>query len=719
MPIDDALASETWFRFTECRDRGHLAFLEKADKCDNFMIGNQWTVPDKNTLALQRRPALTINKILSTVSTFLGQQIDNRSESLFRPADSVSTDAVAEALTKVWMQVAQNNQLPWARSEMFCDGLIRSRGFVDMRLDFTDNMRGEIAITNLNSKNVVIDPDAEEYDPDKWMDVFTTKWLCPQDIATLYSEEDAVYLKNKEGSTFVYGFDSVERVRDRFGGPQAMAGYYGTVEPWGLRRNVRVLDRQYRRLDKQLHFVDIKTGDMRAIPNTWDRDKIASVLQASQGTLSTVKKLIKRVRWTVTADNVVLHDDWSPYKHFTVVPYFPLFRYGHTVGVVENLLDPQELLNKVSSQELHVVNTTANSGWKVKAGALKNMSIEELEQKGATTGLVLELDDTKNADKITPNATPQGLDRISYKAEEHIKTISAVSDSMQGFDREDVAAKAIAYKTQRGAASMSKIMDNLERTDWILTRNGLDIIQEYYTEERLVTFTKSDATHETQQVTVNQLDETTGEILNDLMLGEYRIIITSTPARASMEDNQFEQIMEMREAGIQIPDRFAIEASRMQRKADMIKEMDGDKDSPEFRKAAERKDRADEAAVVKLEAEARDKMADTKLREAKAERELAMAATERAGLGAAASGEDPQAEAQAENDGIAQERELAMKEDKHAHEKDIAEREFALKADAHEHTKDLAQQKQLQDAAIARTAAFAKSRPAAQPTTGE
>ena len=60
-------------------------------------------------------------------------------------------------------------------------------------------------------------------------------------------------------------------------------------------------------------------------------------------------------------DNVVLHDDWSPYKHFTVVPYFPVFVHGHTLGMVENLLDPQEILNKVSSQELHIVNTTATN----------------------------------------------------------------------------------------------------------------------------------------------------------------------------------------------------------------------------------------------------------------------------------------------------------------------------------------------------------------------
>ena len=217
MPVDDALASEQWIRFQYCRDRGHLEFINKADKCDKFFAGEQWLQSDLNALALQRRPAITINKIISTLGTLFGEQIYNRSETIFRPSTGAKPET-AEILTKVFKQIGQNNQLPWTRSELFADGIIRSRGFVDVRLDFTDSMIGEVSIDNLNSKNVVIDPDAEEYDPDGWNDVFTTKWVTPQDVAVMYSEDDAEYLKIKDGSSFPYGYDSIERVRDRFGG---------------------------------------------------------------------------------------------------------------------------------------------------------------------------------------------------------------------------------------------------------------------------------------------------------------------------------------------------------------------------------------------------------------------------------------------------------------------------------------------------------------------
>jgi len=318
---------------------------------------------------------------------------------------------------------------------------------------------------------------------------------------------------------------------------------------------------------------------------------------------------------------LVLHDDWSPYKHFTVVPYFPHFRYGKTIGIVENLLGPQEILNKVSSQELHIVNTTANSGWKVRAGALRNMSIEDLEQSGAQTGLVLELDDINNAEKIQPNQTPTGLDRISYKAEEHIKSISNVSDSMQGFDREDVAAKAIAYKQQRGSVNLTKVMDNLERSDWILARNVLDLIQEYYTEHRIVTITHDDVLKEPETIEVNKADPTTSAITNDLTLGEYQITITSQPFRATMEDSQFEQARALKEIGVAIPDSVLIEASRLQRKGDILKQMSGDQETPEAQAAKALQQRQAEAEVGKLEAEVADKHADASLKTARAQKE--------------------------------------------------------------------------------------------------
>ena len=626
MPIDTHKASKVWNRYAWARDNGHLAFVEKADKCDRFFRGDQWCEDDRAKLKQVKRPALTINKVLSTISNVMGEQIVNRSEVVYRPRSGAPAE-VAEALTKVFKQISDNNKLDWLRSDLFADGIITSRGFLDVRLGYHDTVQGEVKITKLNPKNVVVDPDAEDYDPDTWSDVMVTKWLTADDIAVLYNAEDAEFLRNRDMAGYPYGHDVVQAYRDRFG-TRLSSSFGGGADHdhSNVTRNLRVIERQYRELDKQKHFVS-QDGDTRPIPKEFDRDRIA--LFVEQFGFRVINKLTRRIKWTVVCGDVVLYDDWSPYEHFTVVPFFPHFRHGHTIGLVENLLDPQEVLNKITSQELHVINTTANSGYMVRAGALVNMTVEELEQKGAQTGIVIEVngDPDKDVRKIQPNQVPQGLDRASYKAEEHIKTISGVSDSMMGFDREDVAAKAIQAKRQAGSTNLVKPIDSLVRTDHIIARNVLDLVQQFYTEERLVTITKNSATGEVETFSINQATAE-GQIKNDLTLGEYDVVVSSVPVRETLEDSQFEQAMALRQAGIQIPDSVLIEASRLQRKTEILRLLQGDQNSPEAQAQRELEQRAREAEVAKTEGEAQSRLADAQLKGARARKESTLAQRE-------------------------------------------------------------------------------------------
>lgn len=621
MAYDAATADDTWVRYCYVRDNGHLDYVEKARQCEDFFVGMQWSPGDLALMRQYRRPALTINKIISTLSTVMGEQIYNRMQSTFRPTGKGATQEVADTLTKINKHISDDNHLPWVRSDVFADGIVTSRGFYDVRMDFGDNLKGDVRVTQINPKNVMVDPDAEEYDPDKWGDVIVTKWMNCDTIAMLYSSEAAEELKGRGDTYWPYGYDSIDQDRDRFGTPRTVQ--YGTqTGSENLVRNVRVIERQHRMLKSVKHFIDLSTGETRMIPDNWDRNRIADALTRVQG-VSVTSRIVDRVRWTVVAGHLVLHDDWSPYSRFTVIPYFPHFRRGRTVGLVENLIGPQELLNKSASQELHVVNTTANSGWKVKTGSLTNMSVQELEQKGAMTGLVIEVnEDVNNVEKIQPNQVPSGLDRVAFKAEEHIKGISGISDSMQGFDREDVAAKAINTKRAQGQVNIAKILDNLQRSDFFLTRLVLDMVQSYYTEERVYDVVADRITGETETITINQFDTIAGRIVNDLTLGEYAVVVTSEPERETLEDSQFDQALGLFEKGIPIPPDSIVDASRLRNKAEIVKRMRGDQDSPEAKAAAARKDRMDEATVQNAEAEAMAKQSDAKLKAAKTAKEL-------------------------------------------------------------------------------------------------
>lgn len=702
MPVDSSIAIREWARFQQLRDNGHEEFVIKADMCEQFLAGKQWRDEDLAALRLARRPALTINKILPTVCTVLGSQIENRAEISFRPARG-GTGEVADALAKVFKHISNDNQLDWVRSEVFADGYIRSRGFFDVRVDTDDSMQGTIRVTRHNSKNVLIDSDAEEYDPETWNDVITTKWLTADMIEVMYGKEDADVLRSRSDGYFNYGYDTTELNRDRFG--QRTLPLFSTTEDLSaVIRNIRILERQHRVLDRQKHFVERETGEMRAIPPEFDRNRIAFFVEKYGFAITT--KLVRRIRWTVVADNLVLHDDWSPYRDFTIVPYFPIFRSGTTIGGVENLLGSQELLNKSSSQELHVVNTSANSGWKFKSGSLVNMTAAELEEKGAQTGLVVEMngDPDKDLIKITPNQVPQGFDRLSFKAEDHIKSISGINDSMAGFDREDVAAKAIEKKKASGATGLGKQFDSLTRTDTILARVILNQIQDFYTEERIMTITKDAATGDTEQITVNQATPE-GTIVNDLTLGEYEVVVVSVPHRETMEDSQFEQALSLKELGVNIPDSVLINSSRLMNKAEIIRTIEGDKDSPEAQAQAQLQQRGQEAAVSKVEAEVSQKQADAGLKQAKAQATQVAAQKEAQTPPDDGDGDNGVAAAQQHIDVARTHAELNLKQQAQDHQQQIDQQTLAMQREKNDNDTALkAQQladKRRQDAALA------------------
>jgi hypothetical protein len=571
---EEEISRTQWARYERARDNGHLDYVEMALKCDEYYRGDQWDPDDQAALESEGRPALTINTILPTVNTILGEQSTRRADIQFKPRRGGDQD-VAHTLTKLYLQISDNNKLDWVEQQVFSDGLIMDgRGFFDVRMDFSDHVEGEVRITAKDPLDILIDPDAKDSDPKTWNEVFESKWMTLDEIEELYGKDKSDRLLFVAENGMSFGPDSVEYQETRFGDTASNDDYFGAGVPGDEEyRNVkalRVIERQHKKISRVQCFVDPDTGDQRQAPDEWSDAKNKKF--AKQYNLTLISKVIRKIRWTVTCDQIVLHDDWSPYNQFTVIPFFCYFRRGRPFGVVRNLLSPQEQLNKIASQELHIVNTTANSGWMVEAGSLVGMTADDLEEHGAETGLVLEYArGTQPPSKIQPNQIPTGLDRIAMKAAANIKTISGVNDSMLGTDSAEVSGIAIQAKQNRGAIMIQVPLDNLRKSRQYLAESILNLIQTFYTEQRVIQVTnEADPLKPREEMIINQ-ETTEGRIINDLTLGEYDVIVATAPARDSFDEIQFAEAINLRQAGVVIPDDAIIEYSHLARKGELAK----------------------------------------------------------------------------------------------------------------------------------------------------
>jgi len=571
---EEEITRTQWARYERARDNGHLDYVDMALRCDEYYQGDQWDPDDAAMLEAEGRPALTINTILPTVNTILGEQSSRRADIKFKPRRG-GTEDVAHTLNKLYMQIADNNKLDWVEQQVFSDGLIMDgRGYFDVRMDFSDHTEGEIRITAKDPLDILIDPDAKDADPKTWNEVFETKWMTLDEIEELYGEKCAERLLFVAENGMSFGPDSVEYQETRFGETENNDDHFGAGVPGDEEyRNVkslRVVERQHKKICRADFFVDKMTGDQRECPPQWNDRKKKKF--AKEYDMELISKVIRKVRWTVTCDQVVLHDDWSPYNDFTIVPFFCYFRRGNPFGVVRNLLSPQEQLNKIASQELHIVNTTANSGWMIESGSLVGMTADDLEEHGAETGLVLEYArGTTPPQKIGANQIPTGLDRIAQKAQANIQAISGINESMLGTDSAEVSGIAIQAKQNRGAVMIQVPLDNLAKARQYLAEKVLNLIQTFYTEERIVQVTdETDPMQPREEIMLN-VETPEGQIINNLTIGEYDVIVSTAPARDSFDETQFAEALSLRQAGVAIPDDAIITYSHLQKKEELAK----------------------------------------------------------------------------------------------------------------------------------------------------
>ena len=640
------IAAENFDAYMAAYDGRHRDWLLEAEKYNRYYLGDQWEEEDRRALESQGRPVLTINEVLTTTNAVLGEYSNSRVDMRFKARHTGNEDT-ATVLTHVVDHILDANNYAVQESTAFADGVISDVGWLDVRMDFDRNIMGEVSIESVDPMDVVLDGEAKEYDPKTWTRIFRARWHTLDEVEALYENgkakrkrlEGLVLAGSTHGEGSVRFFDE-KRFGDHTGhipaGPEALQKL----------RGLRVIEQQYRKLAARRVFVDFDTGDMKPIPENWDEDRIEHVKETYG--VGVMKRVMPRIRWTVSCDHVVLHDDWSPYEDFTLVPFFPLFRRGRFSGLVRQLMSPQDQLNKVESQQLHVVNTTANSGWNVEEGSLANMTPEELEERGAETGLVVVHRRGRTPpEKIQPNQIPSGLDRLGSKALQFIHEISGV-ESLQGqAPKSTVSGVAMERSQSRALIKLGVVMDNLTRTRRMVAERVLKLVQQYYNETRIMRVTDwRSPTEDEMDVVINQ-PTPAGAILNDVTVGQYDVIVGSAPAREGALDTEFAEALQLMEAGVPIPPEVIIRASHLARKhevAEQVMRMQGrgepsDEEAQLLQKQQEMEMQAAELALMeaeakieKIQAEAHQLMSkaqhiaiDSEVQPAKAQAEIQLA----------------------------------------------------------------------------------------------
>jgi len=335
-------------------------------------------------------------------------------------------------------------------------------------------------------------------------------------------------------------------------------GWLGEDNGW---RRYRIVDRQSHEYQRTL-IAKYPSGDLRIIEGM---DAAALEALIEQGVI-VMKRRIRRVRWQVAGPEVMLYDQLSPFEHFTVVPYFPYFRRGKTLGMLDNAVQVQDLLNKFISQYAHTVNASANSGWQGEADSRVNMSDEEFVQRGSETGLVLlRKPGAPPMSKIEPNAPPTGIEHMIRFLQSNMQAVTAINESALGADNAQMSGVAIQSRPFAAQQALGICLDNLSRTRHMLALRCIKLLQKFYAAPRVIRISQSDeyGVNQIQALELN-MPQADGSVLNDLTVGEYDVQISEQPYAVTFDNSQLEQMERLvKEMGIPIPHPYILKASTL------------------------------------------------------------------------------------------------------------------------------------------------------------
>lgn len=545
----DRLAKiEDWWY--QARQVQSLARYEMSLDQD-FYDGLQWSDEDKLELADRGQLPLVFNKIKTSVDWILGSEKRTRIDAKVFPREENDVQ-LAEVKTQLLKYLSDVNKTGFARSRAFSDAVIVGVGWLEdaIRNDPTD----EMLYSRYESwRNIWYDHLSQERDMSDARYIFRSKWT-DLDIALAMFPEQAEAIRAAARMQDLWNNDDDEffwmnGTLSADGRVMTSRGsVYDAFNSDNRRDRVRLIECWYR--------VPARVQIMRGIPRIegmiYDQKDAYHVEMVEEGYASTYDALKMVVRCAMflsgdtTGHGFLLQDMASPYRHnrFPLTPIW-CFRRGRDntpYGIVRNIRDPQEDLNKRRSKALFILSTN-----KLIADKTAFDDWDEVAEEMARPDGIL---------KKTPGTEVQ-LHNETDVAERHvmmeeadakyIQDVSGVTDENMGRQTNATSGIAIHARQNQGTLVTAEVFDSLRLATQLQGELQLSLVEQFYDQAKKIRITGSRGTTKFVQINEAQLDAQTGQMrtVNDITESQADYVVDAQDFRESVRIAMFETLMNL------------------------------------------------------------------------------------------------------------------------------------------------------------------------------
>lgn len=513
---------------------------------EDFKDNLQWSEEEIQELLDRYQAPLVYNLIHGAIKWVTGTEKRARVDFKVLPRERGDIQG-ADIKTQLLKYVSDVNRTAWHRSHAFEDAVTAGVGWVE------DGIRSDPSEEPLFSgyehwRNIYYDSLNRTHDETRSRYLFRDRVLdldvaiamfhnrrsllesCAAGFAAIEADNESYYLGERltspeeEGwtrarTTFTTGFQYIDSARERV----------KLTEAWyRVPTRMKVMIAR----DDELTLLHGQQFD--------PRDELHRYAEQN-GAITLSDAMRMQVRVATFCDEGLLQDMESPYRHgrFGLTPIWGYRRKrdGAPYGLVRLMRDPQSDLNKRRSKSIFMLSTVG-----VIMDEDPDVDVEEIRDEAARPDFVLFKKPGRDLEVQRHIDIAQAHHQMELSDAQYIHQTGGVTAENLGLDSNAQSGKAVIAKQQQGSLATQDLFDNLRYAFQIQGENQLSLIEQYYTDKKIIRILGADG--KTQLLTINE-EADDGEIKNDIVRSKADFVVAAADYTETVRMQLFEQFMQL------------------------------------------------------------------------------------------------------------------------------------------------------------------------------